>query len=335
MKPFLRVAWSALLLVTASGTSVRAEVRELTIAKLYGLTHVQMMIMESEKLIEKHARASGLGEVSVSWVTLGGASAINDALLSGRVQFAAGGVGALATIWDKTRKNLDVRGVCALNSMPVLLNTRDPKVRSIKDLQTGDKIALPAVKVSYQAQVLQMAAARAFGDANYQKLDTLTVSMAHPDGMTAILSGAGEVNNHFTAPPYQYIELEKPGVRTILSSYDVLGGPTTLGLIMSTETVRRENPKIYRAFLDAVKEATDLINRNKRQAAEHYVAMTKEKVSIDQVLRIINDPAVEFTLTPKNVLPFVQFMHRIGQVKEDPKSWKDLFFPEIHDLQGS
>ena len=28
-----------------------------------------------------------------------------------------------------------------------------------------------------------------------------------------------------------------------------------------------------------------------------------------------------------NVLPFVQFMHRIGQVKEDPKSWEGSFLP--------
>jgi hypothetical protein len=28
-------------------------------------------------------------------------------------------------------------------------------------------------------------------------------------------------------------------------------------------------------------------------------------------------------------------MASVGSIKEAPKSWKDMFFPEVHDLNGS
>jgi len=38
---------------------------------------------------------------------------------------------------------------------------------------------------------------------------------------------------------------------------------------------------------------------------------------------------------PENSMKFAAFMQSVGSLKEVPKSWKDLFFPEIHDLNGS
>jgi NitT/TauT family transport system substrate-binding protein len=39
-------------------------------------------------------------------------------------------------------------------------------------------------------------------------------------------------------------------------------------------------------------------------------------------------------MTPKSVMRFATFMHRIGTLKALPTSWKDVFFPEIHQLPG-
>ena len=44
---------------------------------------------------------------------------------------------------------------------------------------------------------------------------------------------------------------------------------------------------------------------------------------------------IEYTLAPQRVLPFATFMHDVGTLKNKPASWKDLFFPEIHDMSGS
>ena len=40
-------------------------------------------------------------------------------------------------------------------------------------------------------------------------------------------------------------------------------------------------------------------------------------------------------MTPENTMKFAAFMASVGSIKEPPKSWKDLFFPEVHDLNGS
>ncbi len=73
---------------------------------------------------------------------------MNDAIISGNLDFASGGVGPLLTIWGKTRTNLGVKGVAALNSMPLYLNTINPNVKTIKDFTDKDRIALPAVQES-------------------------------------------------------------------------------------------------------------------------------------------------------------------------------------------
>ena len=44
---------------------------------------------------------------------------------------------------------------------------------------------------------------------------------------------------------------------------------------------------------------------------------------------------LSFTKTPQKVGQMVGFMQRNGLVKTAPASWKDLFFPEAHELPGS
>ena len=178
----------ALIIVVALSLPclVRAEMTEIKVAQQYGISYLPLMIMEEQKLIEKYAKASGL-DVTVGWAKFAGGNVMNDALLSNSLQFASGGVGPLITLWARTKGNLDVKGVAAINSMPLYLNTRNPKVKTIKDFTERDKIALPAVKVSIQAVTLQMAAEKVFGDGQQNKLDTLTVSMSHPDAQAALL----------------------------------------------------------------------------------------------------------------------------------------------------
>ena len=330
----LRTVMLVALFVGWAG-QVRAEVSAITVAQQYGIGYLPLMVMQQQRLIEKQAKAAGLGDLKVSWVKFAGSNVANDALLSGDLQFAAVGVPPLITMWAKTRGNLDVRGVAALNSMPIYLNTRDPNVKSVKDFTAKDKIALPAVKVSVQAVTVQMAAEKAFGEANAHKLDSLTVSMSHPEGMIAMLSGNSEINSHFTSPPFQYQELEKPGIHTVLNSYDVMGGKTAFVVVWATNRFREANPKTYAAFLNALKESIDFINSNKTAAAEMYIKASNSKLPAAAILKMLNDPEIEFTMTPKNVMKYADFMYKIGSIKIKPASWKDMFFPDIYQLPGS
>jgi NitT/TauT family transport system substrate-binding protein len=330
----------ASLLATAaialSAGSLRAETGEVRAAQQFGLSYLALMIMEDSKLIEKQAQAVGLGEVKVTWAKLGGPGAMNDALLSGSLDFGTGGVPSLITLWSKTRGTAnEVKGVGALNSMPVNLVTSNPKVKSIRDFTDQDKIAVTTVKVSTQALLLEMAAAKEFGDANYAKLDPLTVSLPHPDAMTALLSGSGTITAHFSSPPFQYQEVAKPGIRSILNNYDILGGPATFNVVWATTKFRDANPKVYGAFVAAFEEATATINRDKRAAAEVYKRMSGTKESVDELLKMMQDPLVEYTLAPKSIMKTAEFMAKVGTIKDRPASWKDLFFSNVHGLQGS
>lgn len=311
-----------------------AELAEIKIAKQYGIGYLPLMLMEDGKLIEKHAKVAGV-DVTVTWATFAGGNVMNDALLSNSLQVASGGVGPMITLWSRTRGNLDVRGVAALNSMPLMLVTRNPTVKTVKDFTDNDRIAMPAVKISVQALALQMAAEQAFGPGQQNRLDSLTVSMAHPDAMQALLSGQSEVNAHFGSPPFQYQELARPEMHVVLNNYDVMGGAVTFNVVWTTEKFRSENPKLYEAFVKALDEAQGAINRDKRAAAEAYLRISKDRDTVDNIVRMMNDPQIVFTTTPQNVMKYADFMARTGAIKIKPESWKDLFFPNVHGLPGS
>ncbi len=328
------VAVGAVVLVLMGQSIALAEVNEVRVAQQFGVGYLPLQMMREKGLIEKHAKAQGQ-DVKVNWSRFSGGRAMNDALLSGNLDFASGGVGPLLTIWDKTKGNLNVKGVACLNEMPLYLNTTNPKVKSLKDFTEKDRIALPAVKVSVQARTLQMAAEKEFGEGKHGELDKWTVSMKHPDGVAAILSGASEITGHLTSPPFQYQELKDPKVHKVLSSYDVLGGPSTFNCVWARSSFRDDNPKVYKAFVAALKEAMELINADKNAAAAVYINQTKSKLELDFIKQIVNDKEIAFSMTPKNTTKYATFMNKVGALKNKPASWKDYFFPEIHDLSGS
>jgi len=335
----IRVALAAIAAtVVVAGSLVRpaaAEQGELRIAKQYGLGYLTLMVMEDRKLIEKLANDAGMPDMKVTWATFRSSDVMNDALLSSSVDFVCLGITGLGTIWARTRGTIDVRAVSGLNALPLQLNTRSPNIKGIADFTDKDKIALPAVKVSMQATLLQMWAEKELGAANRTKLDSLTVSMAHPDGMAALVSGGGEINNHFTSPPFAQMELDKPGIRKVITSTEILGGPMSFNVIATTGKFYNENPKLVAVFMKALQEATDFINRDKKAAAETYLRMTNGKQSVEEMVTTLNSPGIEYTLVPRNIVPFVDFTFRAGAIKLKPESWKDLFFPVAYGWQGS
>ncbi|GAC1332128.1 MAG: ABC transporter substrate-binding protein [Beijerinckiaceae bacterium] len=311
-----------------------AEISEIRAAQQYGLSYLALMLMEDGKLVEKEAERLGIAPLKVAWVKLGSANAMNDALLSGNLDFASGGVPNLITLWAKTRNTpMEVRGVAALNDMPVELVTSNPAVKTVRDFTEKDKIAVTAIKISTQALLLQMAAAKEFGQANFSKLDALTVSMPHPEAMNALYAGA--VTAHFSSPPFQYQEIKHPGIHAVLNNYDLLGGKATFNLVWAPRAFHDANPKAYAAFLAALESATEAIRRDKRAAAETYRRMTGTKETVEELAAMLDDPNVEMTMTPHKTMRTAEFMSAVGTIKSKPQDWRDLWFPEIHPRDGS
>ncbi len=318
-----------------ASASARAEANEVRIVRQFGIHYLPLVVMEDQKLIEKRAAANGIPGLKVHWAQLSGGASVNDALLSHAVDFSAGGVGPLIVLWDKTQGGKgDVKAVAAVSDVPMTLTTRDPNVKSIADFTAKDRIALPAVKTSMQAVTLQMAAAKKWGDADYQKLDRLTVSMRHPDGAAAMLSGKGEITAHFTAAPYDFMELRDPAIHAVMDSYQVYGGPATLILLYGTSDFVKANPTVTRTVVEALGDAMKMIYADHRKAAEMYLRVTHEKTAAKDLVAMLDNPKIGYHLRPSSTYPVAVFLHRIGRIKHQPASWKDLFFDSAHSLPG-
>jgi NitT/TauT family transport system substrate-binding protein len=214
----------ALVLLPRTAT---AEVSELRLARQYGISHLAMALMDQLQLVQHQAEKAGLKDLKVTWSRFSDGPGMNEALLSGNLDIANGGLTALIVLWDKS-KGAYV-GLSALSSMPAVMMTRDPSINSVKDFKESDRIALVS-RVSMQAIILRMLVADAYGKDQFAKLDHLTVPLPHPDAMGALLSGKSEIDAHFTAAPY-YQQETTAGLHRALSSYGILGGPATYSVV--------------------------------------------------------------------------------------------------------
>ena len=314
-----------------------AQQPEIRISRTTTMAYLPLMVVEHEKLLERHAAQAGIPNLKVSVHTFTGPSAQFDALFSGNVDVVAVGSTALITLWARTKGTAnEVKGISALASMPITLSTKNPNVKSIRDFTDKDRIAVPSVNVSFQAMLLQMAAAKEWGNDNYKKLDHLTVGLGQMDAVAAMAQPNHEVNSDFATPPFLYIEREMPGVRPVITMKEILGENGTIGTAATTTRFREGKPELYKVLLAALKEAMQIIASDKGRAVDGYIGATGDKkTSREMLLRIANDPDVEFTMTPRAMKSYAEFIYKTGTIKRLPDKWSDLFFGETGALSGS
>jgi NitT/TauT family transport system substrate-binding protein len=326
----------AALAVALSGSQVLAQVKtEISLSRQPGIFYMPSHIMEKQKLIEKHAAALGLSGVSTKWLTFNSGGAQTDALLAGGVDILNTGTGNLLLLWDRTRGG--VKGIVATSAQPMTLISRDANIKSLKDIGPNDKIAVPTVKVSTQAIVLQIAAAELFGADQWSKLDANTVQLGHPDAYVALSNPQHEVRNHFSIPPFTFLELKNvPGAHVVLSSPDVMGGPLSQAQFFTTTKFADANPKIVQAVRDATKEAQDLIRSDTKTAVEIYKEITGDKTGVEDLLAWLKEPGMmEWNLQPQGTMKFADHLFKTGTLKTKPKAWTDYYLPVAHDLKGN
>lgn len=320
-------------LLAGAAIPASAEVSEIRIAEQYGVGFLPLMVMRGQGLIEKEAAERGLPDLKVSWTKLGVASAMADALISEQVDFISGGVPTMVLLWSRTKDNLRIKGVGGMSVQTSLLTTRNPNVRKLEDFTDKDRIAVVTVKTSSSAITLQMAAEKVFGEGNHEKLDPLTVSRSNPDAMIALLSPQSEITAHFGPAPFYTYELQDPNIHQVLSSDEVYGGPATNTVVTATGKFKDNNPKTFDAFVAALSDAIDIINSDKEAAAKFYLAESGDKLSLEDIMDIIKDDSF-YEIGPRYVYPVADFMYRTGVIPHKPADWKELFFENIHDIDG-
>lgn len=327
------IALGALLTLTAPG---RAEVPEVRIARQFSMGYLQFNVIEHEHLIQKHAAALGIPEVKVSGVRFNGPASMNDALISDSVDIVGGSPNGMFTLWAKARGTAqEVRAITALVTLPYMITSNDPEIKTLADLSKCTKIPVPSVRVSSPAVTLQMAAAKLYGIKEYNRFDAATVTMSPADATIALLTGSAGVNCLVSLPPYLQQQLEHPNIHTIASSFDLAGGPTTYTVAYTSMRFHDRNPKLYQAVYEALGEATELVRKDVRTASRYWIEDSESKLSVDFVAAAGSGPGTEWTTVPLDTMKQAAFMAEVGTIKVKPASWKDYFFPEAYGLPGS
>ena len=314
--------------------SARAEIAEMRVPLgAGGFGFLPLHMMKQYGLIEKKAAEAGL-KLTVNWANVGGPAVMNDALLSGSADFISAGPPAFLVLWDRTKGNAGVKGVAAMSTMPMYLNTHNAQVHSLDEIKDDEKIAVTAVKVSIPAIIMQMYARQKYGPAETFKFDRSTVSMQHPDAVVALLTGNKQITSHYASAPFHQRERREANIKTIQTSDDVMGGATTFTMISTTTKFHDENPKAYAAFVAALKESFDMIRADKKAAAQVLLnSMGGKGWTIEELAEMLNDPKIYYTTKPENVMKYAAFMHEVGSLKNQPGSIKELFFDGA-DLTG-
>ncbi|HZP79058.1 MAG TPA: ABC transporter substrate-binding protein [Pseudolabrys sp.] len=323
-------------LVAFSGifTPAHAETSKVRVATQFGLAYLPLIVMEHDKLWEKQAAALGQA-ITAEYARLGGGATLNDALISGSVDMVAGGTAPMLVLWDKTRGSLKVEAVAALNASPMDILTNKPGIKTLADLKPDDRIAVPAVRVSLQALALMAACEKQFGAGHAGELDNRTVSMQHPDALTALVVRSGPISTYVSSSPYQEMALKKPGISKITDSFAAFGGRSTFSVVYAKDAFVANNPKVTAAFYAALREAMASIAADPKAAVGKYLEVTHERTDRALLEEILARPDFTFGVEPQSTLALAQLMQRVGLIKTKPTSWKDYFAAPLHGGEGS
>lgn len=314
----------------------RAETGQVRLSHGYGILYLPLMVMRDRKLLENQLAKAGLSKPEVTWQLLDGGNVINDAMLAGALDIAGTGSPGFMTLWAKARDipRAAVIGVCGLSTCALSLNTNRPNIKSLADFTPNDKIAIPGIKTSLAAVVLQMLVAQKFGAANYAQLDPMTVGLPHPEAYAALMSGKTEIAAHFASPPFSILELKDPRIHRVIAASEVLG-QSTLDVVFAPKRYADANPLTMTAFLAAIDEANALIENDPAAAAQSFIRLSSAKLTEADVMAMLRDPDTKFSATPNGVGRYAEFMHGVGSIKVKPDRWSDLFMPALASRAGS
>ena len=300
-----------------------------------GLLYIPVDVMVSGGILQQEASKLGLGKVEATATALSGPGPVLDAILSGAADYGTAALPSLLTVWEKTRGSAnEVKAVGAVSNGAMTLYTINPNVKTLADFGEQDRIAVPTVRLSFNAMMLQMAAEQLWGDPH--RLDHLTVALGHPDAVTALSAGYGRatVTAHIAVQPFTDRGLKLPGAHVITDSRKVFGGPLTQITLLASKQTKEKNAVLFQAVANALEASIKVANADKRQAAALWKEVQKAPESLDDLVAQLNDPGFEFTARPQRIGHFTAFLNRIGTLKTKVQDWKELFWETAHQQLG-
>ena len=300
-----------------------------------GLLYLPVDMMVSGGVLQQEATKLGLGKVDATATTLSGPAPVIDALLSGSADYGAAALPSLLTLWDKTHGTPnEVRAVGTMSNGAMVLYTINPNVKTIADFTEKDRIAVPSVRISFNAMMLEMAAEKLWNDPH--RLDHLTVGLGHADAVAALSAGYGSatVTAHIGVQPFTERGLRLPGAHVVADSREVFGGPLTQVTLLATRQTKDKNPVLFKAVANALEESIKACSADKHAAAVLWKKAQNASESVDELVALLDDPGFEFTSQPHRIAYFAAFLSRIGTMKSKVGDWRELFWETAYDQQG-
>ncbi len=289
---------------------------KISIAEQYGLAYAPVQVMKELKLLEKN-----LPGIKAEWNQLSNTAAIREAMLAGRVDAGFIAIPPFLIGWDK---GMPWKIASGLSESPVGLVTWKKEIQSLKHFTQHDRIAVPQPG-SVQHILLAMACEREFGDA--KKFDNQLVTLAHPDGMSALLAKK-EISAHFTAPPYLMKELIQPGMKQVLSGIDAFGGEFTFIVGVTTAQFHDQNQRVYQAYLKSLHQAMEFVRKNPKQT----VALLSAEYQIPEadLLKYLQAPGTDYRPEVKGIKQFAAFMKQNGYIGKVPQRASEIFWENVN-----
>jgi ABC-type nitrate/sulfonate/bicarbonate transport system substrate-binding protein len=296
------------------------------------LPSLPVIVAAERGFLVARAQEAGLGQVKVTLQLLSGAAAVNEALIARSIDASVLGATALLGTWDRTRGRENVRALLPLTTLDVTLFTNRAEIRSLADFREPDRIAVPAT-ASPQAIILRMAAEK-LAPEKRAEVERLLIVMPHPEAMAALL--AGKVAGYVASQPGAGLLARNDKVHALITSKDVLGGEEVTGAVVAAAgTFVDGNPAAARAIGAALEDAIGFIRGNPDEAADIYVRSQASNVARADILAQLTDGSMVYSTAPSGFARFARFMAKAGLIANEPASWKDVFFPLLHDRSGS
>jgi NitT/TauT family transport system substrate-binding protein len=293
----------------------------------FGLAFLPVYICQDLKLVEKYGKAARLA-LKPSYQRFVGVGPLQDALGDGSIDLAPFGIAPLLAAREKSKDTpRQILAVSGLTTLPPVLVTNRPEVRTLADFRASDRIAVPSASAP-QLYLLQMQSEKVFGQ--YDKLRSQIVVLSHAAAVADLLAASDSVAGYFSSPPYTEIALADGRIHKVLSAADVVDGKASFLVIGATKAYVDAHPKVTEAIIKAIDEASRIIRDDPRRAAAIYLAhepsKTFDTATIAKVLADIKD---EFGSTVHGIAAFADFMGRHDELKSPPQSWKDIVAPAL------
>ena len=313
-----------LLLWTAVAT---AHAQQVKIGMGYGFAFLPLYVCEDLKLIEKQAKAAHR-DIEARFQRFAESHDLRAALAGGEIDIAPFGTAPLLAAWQQwTGDSRQILVVSGISSLPLtLLSNRDGE-RSLTDLKSGDRIAVPT-RTSPQMYLLEMQSEKTFG--KYDHLRDQIVTLSHAQAIAALTENSGKASAYFSSPPFAEIALRADNVHVMLTSTDIIGGKSSFLILGAPRSYIEEQPRVVDMVAKAIDEAARVIHDDPRRAAQIYLTHepsgTLNAAMTEAIIRDVKD---EFGSPVYGVQAMADFMVRRGELKAPLRSWKDVVAPAL------